>query len=208
MVLWVNNLEAVICYNLFMSNKKSKKSEALEKELYEPIKEYLEEAFKQKFGSCHLETTANGVFSGLLKSVIRHDIIFSFMGKAASPDLAGFIFTGPLLWSAPSMIKDSPSIKDFITVEIKRGKITPQDIYQAKMYGDLFSAKYALLISSEPIPEELRRLDEQLTITGRFMSGWVVYIGEWTGTSGSEMYEYRWLPHSPFKAQTNCLQLT
>ena len=57
-----------------------------EKELYEPIKEHLIKAFTQKFGNCYLETTAEGTFSATLKSVVRHDIIFSFLGKKAAPD--------------------------------------------------------------------------------------------------------------------------
>ena len=165
-----------------------------EKELYEPIKKYLEKAFRQKFGNCYLETTAEGAFSNTIKSVVRHDIIFSFLGKKASPDLTGFIHGGGSKWVVLSM----SSIKDFITVEIKKGKITLQDIYQAKMYGDLFQAKYALLISPETIPEEIKRLDKRLFVTYRYMSGWYLHIGEWftfedeTGVSG-------WLPHSPLR---------
>lgn len=172
-------------------------SKTAEKELYEPVKECLEKAFREKFGNCYLETTANGIFSDMLKSTIRDDIIFSFLGKKASPDLTGFIHTRGSKWVFPSI--EGPSIvKDFITVEIKRGKITPQDIYQTKMYGDLFRAKYALLISPELIPEEIRRLNERVFMTYRYMSGWYLYIGKCstfkgkTGISG-------WIPYSPFQ---------
>ena len=82
-------------------------------------------------------------------------------------------------------------------MEIKREKVTPQDIYQAKMYGDLFQAKYALLISPEQIPEEIRRLQQQLFIINRFMSGWVVYIGQWEVMAGSG-FVTMWFPESPF----------
>lgn len=167
---------------------------ALEKELYEPIKEYLKRVFTQKFGHCILETTAEGTFNDTLKSVVRHDIIFSFLGKKASPDLTGFIQREPAKWD-PSYV---PSIvKDFITVEIKKEKITLQDIYQAKMYGDLFQAKYALLVSPNRIPEEIKRLDQKLFITHRFMGGWYLYIGYWM--VGGNAIEQNWLPHSPFR---------
>jgi hypothetical protein len=165
-----------------------------EKELYEPIKEFLDKAFTEKFGNCDLEVTAEGSFSDMLKSVVRHDIIFSFLGKKASPDLTGFIQTGSSKW-VPLTISN---IKDFITVEIKRGKITLQDIYQAKMYGDLFQAKYALLISPGDIPEEIRRLDKQHFVTYRYMSGWYLYVGEWSSRANA-VKEFRWLPHSPFR---------
>ena len=168
--------------------------ETPEKELYEPIKKYLKKGFTQKFGRCHLEVTAEGSFSDILKRAVRNDIIFSFLGKKASPDLTGFTFTKPLDWSSWS----SSDIQDFITVEIKRGKLTIQDVYQARMYGDLFQAKYALLISDESIPEEIRRLDQRLfCVTYRYMSGWYLYIGEWS-TETNAIGEYRWLPKPPY----------
>ena len=43
-----------------------------------------------------------------------------------------------------------------------------QDIYQAKRYGDLFHAEYALLISLEPLQEEIKRLHQQLSLLNRF----------------------------------------
>lgn len=172
-------------------------SKTAEKELYEPIKEYLEKAFTEKFGNCYLETTANGVFSDMLKRVVRHDIIFSFLGKKVSPDLTGFIHTEGSKWVS---VLEGPSIvRDFITVEIKRERITLQDIYQAKMYGDLFQAKYALLISPEPIPGEIRRLDERLFfVTFRYMRGWYLYIGEWSSAINA-IEEFKWLPRPPFR---------
>lgn len=181
----------VMCYNSLMAGKNSK---IAEKELYEPIKEFLKKSFTQKFGNCILETTAEGNFSDTLKSVVRHDIIFSFLGKKASPDLAGFIHAERSQWIASNV----PSIvKDFITVEIKKDKITLQDIYQAKMYGDLFGAKYALLVSPSRIPEEIKRLDQRLFITYRYMSGWYLHIGYWL--SYANAIELNWLPHSPFQ---------
>ena len=180
-----------MCYNLPMSTRNSSKT--TEKELYEPIRGYLVSVFNQKLGNCYLEVTAEGVFSSTLKSVVRHDIIFYFLGKKASPDLTGFIHRKQSEWDASYV----PSVvQDFITVEIKRGKITLQDVYQAKMYGDLFQAKYALLISPERIPEEIKRLDLHLFVTYRYMSGWYLHIGMWISLASA--IEQNWLPHSPF----------
>lgn len=165
-----------------------------ETELYEPIKEYLREAFTAKFGNCHLEITANGVFSDRLQKVVRQDIIFAFLGRKASPDLTGFVHSK----GAELVLVYGPSIvQEFITVEIKAEKISLQDIYQAKMYGDLFQAKYALLISPEVIPEDLRRLDNQLFVTRRFMGGWLVHIGKWHAYEGDTIIS-DWLPRPPF----------
>lgn len=174
-----------------MSNQKTRKPH--ERELYEPIREYLAKSFTQKFGTCFLEITAEGVFSSTLKSVVRHDIIFYFLRKKA-PDLAGFIARKQSEWVASSV----PSIvQDYITVEIKKDKITLEDIYQAKMYGDLFQAKYALLISPERIPEEIKRLDQNTYVTRRYMSGWYVHVGYWI--SNANVIEQNWLPSSPFQ---------
>jgi len=188
------NLTALttIWYNSRMSSKGGKTEQAL----YEPIKEYLIAAFKTKFGGeCYLETTANGTFSETIKGLVRHDIIFSFLRKKASPDLTGFYLRESDYLPIPL---DEVGVKNPITVEIKREKVTPQDIYQAKMYGDLFQAKYALLISPQPIPEEIKRLDKYLFVTGRFMSGWRLYIGQWI-TDGRNNTISEWFPLSPFQ---------
>lgn len=156
-----------------------------EKSLYEPVAKHLHSAFSAKFGNCHLEITARGQFNESIKRVVRHDIIFGFLGRKASPDLVGFI-------------RDEYGIKDYIVVEVKRGKVTLQDIYQTKLYGDLFGAKYALLISPTPVPEEIKRLHKNLFILYRFMSGWHVYVGEWD-EAFQEVRANSWFPDSPFQ---------
>jgi hypothetical protein len=162
----------------------SKSKREPEQVLYEPVRDFLHSKFTAKFGNCYLDITAKGHFDETLKKAVRHDIIFAFLGKKASPDLAGFI-------------KNEFGVKDFITVEVKVDKITLQDIYQAKLYGDLFAAKYALLISPAPIPEEVKRLHRNLFILHRFMSGWRVYIGQWQEEL-KEVTENSWFPEPPF----------
>ena len=155
-----------------------------EQVLYKPVRDFLFSKFAAKFGNCYLEITAKGHFDEALKKAVRHDIIFAFLGKKASPDLAGFI-------------QNELGIKDFVTVEVKPDKITLQDIYQAKLYGDLFTAKYALLISPVPVPEEVKRLHQNLFILNRFMSGWLVYIGQWRDEF-KDVTENAWFPEPPF----------
>ena len=43
-------------------------------------------------------------------------------------------------------------------IEIKTEYIKLDHIYQTKKYAELFDARYALLISTEEIPEEIKRL--------------------------------------------------
>ena len=163
-----------------MTPNNDKKSE---KSLYVPIRRFLHDYFSSKFGNCHIDITAGGHFEEALKCRVRHDIIFTFLGKKASPDLTGFI-------------QNEYGIKDYIVVEVKRNKVTLQDIYQTKMYGDLFEAKYAFLISPMPVPEEIKRLDKNLFILHRFMSGWRVCIGQWSEVF-NEVIEDSWFPESP-----------
>jgi len=125
---------------------------AKEKQLYKVIKEKLEEILKAKFYEVYLEITADTGFSNKLKSKIPkgREIIFNFL-KKARPDITGFIKEN--LFSLFSY---------FIVVEIKSSSIELDDIYQTKKYAQLFGAKYALLISTDEIPEEIKRLDKAI----------------------------------------------
>lgn len=176
--------------------------EIYEKDLYRPTREFLLSKFQNSFpgGNCHLAITANGKFKEALKKAVRQDIIFSFMKRGVSPDLAGYI-------------EGDFGNKDFITVEIKSKEITIKDIAQAKLYGDLFSAKYALLISPQPITEEIKRLHQNVFILNRFMSGYNTYIGQLRFSQTTLGYikvgrplpldewevEEDWFPESPFQ---------
>lgn len=156
---------------------------SLERELYPPVKDYLESVFRVKFGNCFLEVTANGRFSDALKSTIRSDIIFSFLGRQASPDLVGFVESGS-------------GLRDFITVEVKRGKVNLDDVYQAKKYADLFQARYGLLVSLDPVPEEMKRLHQACHVLYRFMSGFRIYVGRFDEAK-HDIAEGSWFPEPP-----------
>jgi len=118
-----------------------------EREYYETIKERLEELLRTRFSNFHLEITADKEFSNKLKAEVGQyrEIIFYFL-KEARPDITGFI-------------KGEYS-SDFVIVEVKLGKLKLDDIYQARKYAELCDARYALLISTEEIPEELKRLSK------------------------------------------------
>ncbi len=153
-----------------------------EQELYPHIKNWLEEQLKPYFDSFHLEITANKKFSDVLKGQIKQgrDIIFSFL-KEAPPDITGFVRGG--------------FQSEFVVVEIKNKKIKLDDIYQIKKYADLFDAKYAILVSTEEIPEEIIRLSKivfNLLHLSHYSKRLVlVYFNHTTGNS-------LWLPDNPF----------
>jgi len=132
-----------------MSQTEGKTREQREKDYYEPIKRKLEGLIATKADNFHLEITSNRKFSNKLKAEISphgyRDMIFHFLRDAA-PDITGFI-------------KEQYS-SAFIVVEVKNDEIKIDDIYQAKRYAELFDAKYPLLISTEEIPEEIKRLSK------------------------------------------------
>ncbi len=110
-----------------------------------PVKAKLEEILGAKFSNFRVEITADKRFSNELKAQVgmHRDIIFAFL-KDAAPDMTGYV-------------KGDYS-SDFMVVEVKAEKTRLDDIYQTRKYADLFEAKYSLLVSTEEIPEEIKRL--------------------------------------------------
>jgi len=167
-----------------------------EKTLYEPVKQYLTKLLNNSYSNYHLEITANRTYSEKLKHFITYNIVFSFL-KKAMPDLTGFI----LKEGIDVKLAHNKDIVSFITVEVKPSKISLPDIYQAKLYGDLFRAKYALLMSPVIIGEEIRRLQNDLKILNRYRN-WKVYIGQIvfsrSDKMGSKIEDCIWYPETPF----------
>jgi hypothetical protein len=118
-----------------------------EKDYYHDLKIRLEELLKSRFSEFHLEITATKTFSNKLKAEIpeHRNLIFHYL-KEAPPDLTGFI--------------KEQYTTDFVVAEFKKGTLRLDDIYQARKYGELFGAKYVMLITTEEIPEELKRLSK------------------------------------------------
>jgi hypothetical protein len=116
-----------------------------EKDYYADLKNALEQILKARFADFHVEITATKVFSNKLKAEIpeHRNLIFHFL-REAPPDITGFI--------------KSQYTTDFLIAEFKKEVLRLDHIYQARKYAELFEAKYALLITTEEIPEELKRL--------------------------------------------------
>lgn len=121
----------------------------LERDYYEPVKDWLDKILVEKFANHHLEVTANGVFSNVIQAQIadHRNLIFAFL-KDAAPDITGFVK------------KEDSSSREFVVVEVKNELIKLDDIYQTRKYAELFDARYALLISTHEIPEKILRLSK------------------------------------------------
>lgn len=114
-----------------------------EADLYDPVLRKLSEQFSGIGSSSYLETSAKG-FTEQIKAAIppNRDILFKFLNR--KPDILGFVAR--------------EYRKDFITVEIKEKSLKLDHVYQAKMYKEVFGARYGFLVTAAEIPEELKRL--------------------------------------------------
>lgn len=167
----------------------AKRKTKIEEKYYEIIKSRMEEILKSMLPdkSIHLEVTATGGFSEELKQILpnHREIIFSFLTKR--PDITGFV-------------KENFS-RDFLIVEIKQ-KITIDNIYQTKMYKELFDARYTFLISLQPIPEEIKRLCKNIyNILHSAQDS--IYVFFVLGHFDSEKKNFvDWYEENPFEKET------
>jgi hypothetical protein len=115
-----------------------------EEDFYAPAKSGLERLFTNVGKNAYLEIAARKGFSEKLKQAIREgrDIVFAHLRRR--PAILGFI--------------QEEYTRSFITVEVKEKSPTLEDIYQAKLYKEVFDVKCAFLITGSTIPEELKRL--------------------------------------------------
>jgi len=169
-----------------------------EKQLYEMVSESLRQRFVAKNYRCHLEVTAYGKFSELLKQAVEHDIIFSFLkSKRDCPDVTGYVERHLRKDDVPPVRRNVLPLVgyDFVTIEIKKEKIKLEHIYQAKRYADLFKAKYGFLLTTELIPEEIKRLSYVSAILS--ISQGTLKIAQVDVVDGG-IFDNTWFPDNPF----------
>jgi hypothetical protein len=150
---------------------------------YPVIKQKFFELFQSKRSEVYLEITANKRFSNRIKSKIpeSRQIIFSFLGNVR-PDITGYI--------------EEDKLTDFVIIEIKKEELKLGHIYQARKYAELFYAKFAFLVSTKEIPEEIKRLSKaiySLLSLPAYRSLILVYFEE--GTKSFKV----WYPENPFE---------
>jgi hypothetical protein len=113
--------------------------------LYNPVQMKLAELLGGTgVGNFLLETGGSKGFSEKLKAAIPvgREIVFNFLTRR--PDILGYV--------------EGQYQKDLVTVEVKEKSLKIDDIYQAKMYKEVFGARYGFLITAADIPEALKRL--------------------------------------------------
>jgi hypothetical protein len=156
-----------------------------EDEYYGIVQQKLSQMFESKGYAPYFEITATRTFSNTLKSKIpdsRH-IIFYFL-KDVAPDITGFI------------TKNSST--HFVVIEIKNEEIKLDYIYQARKYAELFDTKFAFLVSTEELPEEIKRLQKivySLLNVGSYREFVLVHYDGDTGSFRD------WYPENPFEKE-------
>ena len=116
----------------------------MEKTLYEPVRKALEETFV-KLGKCYFEITAGGKISNKLKEYLDDTALYILKVEKFSPDIMGY---------------GGQDGRGVVVVEIKKN-LKLKDIFQAKQYGEIFRARYVLVIYTKPLAEEIKRCFKQ-----------------------------------------------
>jgi len=156
---------------MVMSSEKLKQRK--EREFYESIKTVLEFEFRSYVEesryqnapfpneeNLYLKITAFGHSETLTREFSDRALRFLSVEKNL-PDIMGFVQ------------KKSSKKKEFITVEVKRSPVRFLHILQAKLYQDIFDAKFGLLISTKGIRDDKVRFVLK-TPLGRSIRGKVI----------------------------------
>lgn len=125
-----------------------------EQALYEPIRLALLKKFETTFSDVYIENTSEGGFSPKIIEALPEPSLHIIRVETMKPDFIGYYN------------KTEYSI-DRLIVEVKARKIRIKDIYQTKLYGDVFNAEYAILVSSEYLTREIREFTKKNNLTYR-----------------------------------------
>jgi hypothetical protein len=98
-----------------------------------------------------VEVTADK-FPESMKTLVRDELLFLLDNKDLRPDLFGEI--------GPDCTQVYGTSKFILTAEVKPGPITITDVFQAKKYGEVYSAPVALLMSPTLPTQRILRLLE------------------------------------------------
>jgi hypothetical protein len=151
--------------------------EAGERELYEQIRAHLQTMLLSCYVEEHnssptrpfqyednpyLEVTADSGISETLKGEFSDETFYILGAEGKTPDIMGFVK------------KTLSSPKELITVEVKDKTIRLMDIFQARLYQEVFKSTLGFLISSKGITEE--RVRFVTSKSGEFIKGRVIIL--------------------------------
>ena len=151
----------------------------IESDLYLPIKKDIYQTLKE--AGCeglHIEITANNSFSNLLRK--KFGEVLSLLDKSFSPDLSGLYHKNG---------------EKKIILEVKKEKITIQNIYQTISYQELIDADIGLLVSPEEIPLQIKKFlnKHQRILQDKKRNIFIIKFDK----IGEKILESSWYPFQP-----------
>jgi hypothetical protein len=123
-----------------------------EKALYESIQALFEKKFR-RFSPTIVITALGGEMSSTMAEVLDPRARDFIRKERQTPDLMGFVVQSESQFGLGVL---SEKVRNRIVIEVKRTSPRVPDLYQAKRYGEVFNAKYAYLVSPEPLSPEIR----------------------------------------------------
>jgi hypothetical protein len=159
-----------------------------EQTLYEPVARYLKSNFRL-YGQCEMYVTKSTI-PRQVKARLDKDALFYVRGEKLNPDIMGFYEPNPARNQLPLI---APGL---VTVEVKDCPLRIRDIYQAKLYAEIFGSYSSFLISSSPIPVEMERfLMDHSHILATHVGHGQVFLGSFREevSDGETVYGTKWL---------------
>ena len=160
-----------------------------EKEFYELVRRNLEEYFCKRAEECFFEITAEKVGDKIMEK-LSDEVLFLIGSKELRPDIMGYV-------KVPIGLGLFLHSEFKVAVEVKNGKPTVNDIFQAKKYGELYNAAISILISTDK-PEErvLRLLERRKELLSYYYGYYHLYLARF---SKEEKKIVWWYPEEPRK---------
>jgi len=150
-----------------------------ERSLYPGVRKALTDYLRQGDDqiAIMLDITADG-FPQSSQALLQSNVLYLLDSRDFRPDLFGHI--GPDCTQAYGR-------RDFVlTVEVKLGAPALRDLFQAKMYGELYWAPVSLLVCTEQPEERLRRLlSERLDLFGYCGGNYQLYLCRYSESTGT-----------------------
>jgi hypothetical protein len=111
-----------------------------------------------------LEVTAfGGRLPAKMERALDSPVFFFLRTERHSPDIMGYVVEDESSLGFGILAEEE---RNLVVAEVKDEPATVENFYQAKRYGEVFDAKYAFLISTNPLPEEIRRfISERPAVT-------------------------------------------
>ena len=166
---------ALLLPGAMMSARESSRRES---ELYEIIMNKMYNLFRSKGIPVFFEITASGTLSDEMKRGLSDIQLFFIENRKKRPDIIGY-----------------NEDLGYIVIEVKDKEIDLDSIYQLKAYSDLFTARFAFLVSSKPIPEKIRRYFSKIFIPRNVGIYWRVFLVHFDPSEGKIV---EWYERSPF----------